>query len=403
MKEISPEFIEKIRNNQKLRQRVAFEDPLWFSLLYLRDHFKYPFAPFHMEMFHLIKQEDLNFIVVMAFRESGKSAILNMANVLWSILGRPGKKFVIIMSKTQEQAKNHFLNIKSEFESNPLLKDDFGPFVESEEDLKRLSLELVYHGSKIMSITREQSIRGLKYGPYRPELIICDDLEDISSKFDKTEREVLYKRFQSEIIPVGSEKTRIIVLGNLISEESFMMQLRNDIGSGRTPGIFRGYPLVDDRGKILWPSKFLNIESIIKLQAKLSAEAWGKEYLLTLGSAGTYYEPSEDPVHLDWNEMDNKVIGDYFHKKMKKLINSYSEALGIDKPQPNLIQQMTAYRISAPTSGYFIDPQPGHPLYEKYQEYGKEREKIGNEYNEAFRRGIRARWDEKAKNEGDDD
>src|SRR3989344_5383402 len=130
MEEISPEFIESIRSNQKLRQRVAFENPLWFSLLYLRHHFKYPFAPFHMEMFYLIQQTKANFIAVMAFRESGKSAILNMANVLWSILGKPGKKFVIIMSKTQEQAKNHFLNIKAELETNQLMKEDFGPFAE---------------------------------------------------------------------------------------------------------------------------------------------------------------------------------------------------------------------------------------------------------------------------------
>ena len=132
MTEITPEYIEQIRDNQRVRQQLAFEDPMWFCLLYLRHHFKYSFAPFHLEMFHIIRQTDDDFIVVIAFRESGKSTILNMANVLWSILGKPKKNFAIVLSKTQEQAKNHFSNIKHELEHNELLREDFGPFTEHE-------------------------------------------------------------------------------------------------------------------------------------------------------------------------------------------------------------------------------------------------------------------------------
>ncbi len=231
-------LLDKIQENKKIRQILAHDHPLWFSLLYLRHHFKYSLAPFHMEMFHIIQQEEYNFIAIMAFRESGKSTIMNTANILWSILGKPEKKFVIIISKTQEQAKNHFLNIKEELERNEPLIDDFGPFAESEDDMKRLSLELTYHGSKIMSVSYEQSIRGLKYGQFRPDLIICDDLEDISSVFERKESNALYERFQNEIIPIGSIGTRIIVLGNLLSENSFIMKLKQDIEDNKIKGIF---------------------------------------------------------------------------------------------------------------------------------------------------------------------
>ena len=151
-------------------------------------------------MFHLIQEEKYNFVVVMAFRESGKSTIMNMANVLWSILGKPGKKFVIIVSNTQEQAKNHFLNIKSELEGNEALREDFGPFTENEAAWNRLSLELDYCGAKILSIARDQRVRGLKHNQYRPDLIICDDLEDSVSVEDRTLAAALGQWFESEIL-----------------------------------------------------------------------------------------------------------------------------------------------------------------------------------------------------------
>jgi len=89
---LTPEYIQKIWDNKRIRQRLALESPLWFSMLYLRHHFSHSLAPFHMEMFTMIERLEYNLIVVMAFRESGKSTILNMANVLWSILGKQKKK-----------------------------------------------------------------------------------------------------------------------------------------------------------------------------------------------------------------------------------------------------------------------------------------------------------------------
>jgi hypothetical protein len=269
---INEKQIKEILNNKRLRQAVAFESPLWFGLLYLRDHFRYPFAPFHVEMFELIQQRKHDFIAMMAFRESGKSTIMNMTNALWSILGKPQKKFVIIISKTQEQAKNHFANIKSELKNNPLLKEDFGPFIESKEEWNKTSLDLVYHGSKIMSATGDQSLRGLIHNRYRPDLIICDDLEDTTAKTDRNESKAIYERFKNEIIPAGSNNTRIIVLGNLIHDKSLLMRIKEDIENGTTKGIFRVYPLLDSNGKNLWQEKFCNQKIIEELRKKISPD-----------------------------------------------------------------------------------------------------------------------------------
>ena len=189
---------------------MAYEDPLWFCLIYLRHHLSYPLAPFHREMGHILKDPKHQLIAVMAFRESGKSTIMNTGNILWSILGKPQKKFAVIVSQTQDQAKSHFMSIKDELLSNGLLRADFGPFADNEAEVEKMSLELVYHESKIQSVSLEQSIRGLKHGTVRPDLIVCDDIEDVSTAKDEISRNVAWQRLTSEILPLGSKGTRII-------------------------------------------------------------------------------------------------------------------------------------------------------------------------------------------------
>lgn len=319
-----------------------------------------------MEMFHLIEKEKYNFVVVMAFRESGKSTVMNMANILWSILGKPEKKFAIIMSNTLEQAKNHFSNIKAELEYNEALKEDFGPFMENKDDWKKLSLELEYHGSKIMSVTRDQNLRGLKHKQYRPDLIICDDLEDSSSAQDETVAEEFAQRFENEIIPLGSSDTRIFVLGNLltfyhddpwIDRRSFILRLRDDILNGKTKGIFRAYPLIDDQGKNLWPGRFKNRKAVLKLRERLSLETWIREYLLK-----SYAQSNEEGPHI---EFSTSMDGEWLIKKHPALLDKSD----IPKQKP-IIPQMKQFIIRAPQHAWDFFYNPDDPKYYKFLEDG---------------------------------
>jgi hypothetical protein len=282
LKDLKEKDLQQILRSKNLRQRLAHEDPLWFALIYLWHHFEHAFAPFQAEMFHLIRQPKHEFIVIMAFRESGKSTIMNMANILWSILGKPQKRFAVIVSRTQEQAKNHFNNIKEELLGNELLREDFGPFTEDESDWKKMSLELDYRDSRILSVSQEQSIRGIKHKSIRPDLIVCDDLEDSSARFEPAKRDELYGRFVSEILPLGNQKTRIVVLGNLICEDSLLMRLKNEIDQQKQRGLFRAYPIIDNDRRILWPDKFANLEKIKQLWKKFPKGVWRREFLLKL-------------------------------------------------------------------------------------------------------------------------
>lgn len=329
---ITQEKLQTILRNKKLRKRLAYEDPLWFSLIYLRHHFEFPFAPFHMEMFQIIRDEKYDLVVVMAFRGSGKSTIMNMANTLWSVLGKPQKKFTVIVSQTQEQAKNHFANIKDELLTNDLLREDFGPYTEDESEWKKTSLDLVYHESKIQSVSWETSIRGIKYRSIRPDLIICDDLEDSLAKVDEMKRNELYSRFISEVLPLGSQNTRIVVLGNLICNDSLLMRLKSDIENNRQDGIFRAYPIVDSDRRILWPERYSNIREIKKIWKKVTINVWASEYVLK--STGSR-EDGSMPIVLIQDMFGDSDTLDY-------------EAIAKFPWQKAIVPQMRKFNISQP-------------------------------------------------------
>jgi len=362
MKKITPEYLDQIKENTRIRRRLAFEHPLWFSMLYLRHHFSHPLAPFHLEMFHMINDPKYQFVVVMAFRESGKSTILNTANVLWSILGKPEKKFVIIMSNTQEQAKNHFANIKNELETNVLLREDFGPFTENTKDWNKLSLELEYHGSKILSVSREQSVRGLKHNQHRPDLIICDDLEDSSSAKDDTASKAFFERFESEVVPLGNESTKIVIIGNLTSfywgdkemDRSFILQMRKNIRAEKSKGVFQAYPLIDNLGNNLWPSRFPDRESVLNMRRRLSLSTWIQEYLLK-----SYGQDNSEGPNIN---MEDKQLYQVFSKWMDPGSCIFDSVWR----QEALIPQMKKYDIRVPSHSIAFFKGLDDPRYHKY-------------------------------------
>lgn len=276
-------FKQNIISDPLVRQTITKRSFLYFFPIYFASEIEYPFAHFHREMIELVEHPQYKITVVMAFRGSGKSTIMNTANTLFSILGEKQKKFVVVVSKTKPQAKIHFENIKNHLTYNELLKQDMGPFQTSGEDFGSYSLEIPKFGSKIISVSSGQGLRGMKHNSHRPDLIILDDVEDTTSVINKRNREETYQWFLSEVIPAGDSNTEIFVLGNLLHTDSLLMSLKKGIDEKSLDGIFRAYPLYDDKGKILWPGKFPGTDAVRELQKSIGDEGvWKREYILAI-------------------------------------------------------------------------------------------------------------------------
>lgn len=266
-----------------VRISITKESFNFFFHFYYAHYVKYETAEFQKEIIKLLESSTTRSLSLVAFRGSGKSTLVTTAYPIWAILGTQQKKFCVIFCQNKAQAKQHMSNIRVELENNELLKKDLGPFQEVSDEWGSYSLVFKNHGARITVASSEQSIRGIRHGEHRPDLIICDDVEDIQSAKTKEGRLKTQTWLTGEVIPIGDKNTRIIIVGNLLHEDSLLMSIKKKIEKGEMVGDFREYPLVTKDGVINWIGKYKNMDEVQVERNKVGNEiSWYREYLLQI-------------------------------------------------------------------------------------------------------------------------
>jgi predicted phage terminase large subunit-like protein len=307
---LTPDIVTAMLKDRKVRTAITRQSHYAFFNFYFAHYVLYPTAPFQQEIFGLTERDDIKNLFVIAFRGSGKSTILTTSYPIWSILGRQQKKFVLILCQTRGQAKQHMMNLRRELEGNALLKSDLGPFQEEDDEWGSTSLVFSLLNARITAASTETSIRGLRHNQHRPDLIIGDDVEDIASTKTREGRQKTYQWLTGEVIPAGDRATRLVIVGNLLHEDSLLMRIKDDVALGNLDGTFREYPLIED-GRILWPGKYPSLDDIEDEKRKAGNEfAWQREYLL-------HIVPAEDQaIHREWiryyDELPNRKAKDEY-------------------------------------------------------------------------------------------
>lgn len=292
--------------NRSVRVAIAQQSHEWFFPCYFPRYIKHETAKFQKEIFHLTEREDIKNIFICGFRGCAKSTILTLSYPIWAILGKHQKKFVVIICQTQNQAKQRMMNLRQELEQNKLLKNDLGPFREESNEWGSSTLVFPDYGARITVASMEQSIRGLIHGQHRPDLIILDDVEDIDSTRTKEGRDKTYNKLKGDIIPAGDQYTQLVVVGNLLHEDSLLMKIKREVQENIIKGIFREYPLMDKEGRCLWPGKYPDERTIADEKNKVGDNiSWQREYLLRIIPPGDQIVPRdwiqyyEGPVPID--------------------------------------------------------------------------------------------------------
>lgn len=275
--------------NRGLRIKLAEKDPYWFFHLYFSEYIQCPTAPFQKQLFKDLANDTIRQLVVVSFRGSAKSTIATMAYPLWSIIGSQKKKYVVIASQTQAQAQQHLRNIRDEIESNPLFRGDFGPLEAESAEWGIGALYIPRFNAKIIAVSRGQSIRGLRHRARRPDIVICDDIEDSDSVKTMESRRDTDNWFNSEIKGVGDRNTKFIVVGNLLHEDSLVMRLKESIkANNHVSERYSEYPLLVN-GRVMWPGMYPDKEAIDERRRHFKHNAWMREFMLEI-------IPEEDQV-----------------------------------------------------------------------------------------------------------
>jgi predicted phage terminase large subunit-like protein len=230
---------------------------------------------FHREIWELVCGEERK-VAIAAPRSHAKSTTVTHAYALAVVLFQEND-YVVIVSDTTGQSVQFLGDIKKELLENEDLRSLFSieEFIKDTED----DIIVRFLGNNLFRIQAkgsEQKVRGLKWNNKRPNLIICDDLENDEIVMNR-DRRVKFKRwFYGALVPSLSERGRIRVIGTILHLDSLLENImpgsqlasrkdgmkkliREDLKEYtdvKLPwkGIkYRAH--TDDFKKLLWPSK----------------------------------------------------------------------------------------------------------------------------------------------------
>lgn len=201
---------------------------------------------------------------VAAPRSHAKSTYLTKGFPLHQVVYRL-RKYIIIISETPSVSGPNLEWLATQLKHNAKLREDFGPLLSErqQENVRDNSAEFIAwedrNGSKrqltkVEAASTGQALRGRNWNGTRPDLIVCDDLEDAKTNAATAEqRAKLRDWFSSVVMPLGDpkgEKTALVYMGTTVHFDSLLIQIlyrRSDF----TTRVFRALIEPPSRGD-LW-------------------------------------------------------------------------------------------------------------------------------------------------------
>lgn len=139
--------------------------------------------------------------VVAAPRGNAKSTLITQLFVVWCVLtGR--KKYPVIVMDAFDQSVMMLEAIKVELESNPRLKQDF-PQGTGGGRVWQAGVIVTRNNVKIQAAGAGKKLRGWRHGPYRPDLVILDDIENDENVRKKEQRDKIENWLDKVILKLG--------------------------------------------------------------------------------------------------------------------------------------------------------------------------------------------------------
>lgn len=129
------------------------------------------------------------------------------------------KHYIIILSDSSEQAEGFLVDLKTELEENAALREDFG---ELQGKVWKASVILLANGVKIEAIGSGKKIRGRRHKQWRPDLIVCDDLENDENVNTTEQRKKLRDWFYKAVSKAGDTYTDIVYIGTLLHFDALL-------------------------------------------------------------------------------------------------------------------------------------------------------------------------------------
>ncbi|MGL4676051.1 MAG: hypothetical protein ACRCWI_00060 [Brevinema sp.] len=263
------------KQNPLQRKQQSINDFWVFFENYLPHYIDSQSPKFHKEIIKLIETKQSP-IVIGAPRGFSKSTLISFAYVLWNII-REKYKFIVIVSATDNLAKDLCDFIRIEFSDNRRIISDFGTLLPSQGEQG----DFVVHNTRILARGRKQAIRGFRFRQYRPDLIILDDIEKdeeaLSPKIVQKTLDIIIRGLLPSLKPNG----KIIIVGTILRRRSVMGTLllnKEAPWNTWTKKIYQAL-VFSKSGKIksLWENRF-SVQFLQKQKDIMGISAFNAEY-----------------------------------------------------------------------------------------------------------------------------
>jgi len=179
----------------------------------------------HMEWWKLCCNPNAPLVAIAAPRNHAKSTAITFTYTMACMLFRE-RQYALIVSDTVAQAILFLNEIKKELADNERIRALFGikEFTKDAEDDMIVKCNDGYE-FRIQAKGAEQKVRGLKWNKKRPDLIVCDDLENDEIVLNKERREKFRKWFNNALLPCRSIGGIVRYVGTVLHADSLLERL----------------------------------------------------------------------------------------------------------------------------------------------------------------------------------
>lgn len=255
------------------RERIerCKKDYAFFVSYYFPHYAKCESAEFHIDAANQIKKNKFITSVEEWARGHAKSTHFDIMIPFWLWIN-DDMKVMLLIGKSEEDAKTLLSDLQAEFEANPQILADYGEqmsFGKWEE-----GNFVTKNGTAFFSLGRGQSPRGLRYRENRPDYIVCDDIDDDQLvKNPKRVKEIVNWILEAVMGTMDDGAGRFVLVNNRIGTNTVLTNLV------KRPHVkHRVINAVDKQGKPSWHQKY-KLEHFDRIREERGSYAFNKEYM----------------------------------------------------------------------------------------------------------------------------
>lgn len=168
--------------------------------------------------------------IVVAPRGAAKSTLVSLIFPIWASLTGLTHYTIIVMD-AYAQAALALEAIKAELLSNPRLAMDFAEF-SGKGRIWREGEIVLKNGVRIEGVGAGQKLRGRRHGPFRPDLVVLDDIENDENVRSPEQRDKLETWLLRAVLKLGAAdgSMNLFYIGTVLHHDAVILRMARKPG-----------------------------------------------------------------------------------------------------------------------------------------------------------------------------